>query len=82
MLFRSWLKYPMKITGHLTNIPNKGDYVTCQMKSGRVGVFQVLEVKHCHDPRDMFFADLDPLGYADELEIPDELPMKQKLMLS
>jgi predicted nucleic acid-binding protein len=66
----------------LARKPEKGDYVTCQMKSGKVGVFQVVKVDHCRDPDDMFFADVKPLGYADEMNIPDEAPSKTGLMLS
>ncbi|KKM73988.1 hypothetical protein LCGC14_1404960 [marine sediment metagenome] len=71
-----WSKYPTRIDGHLARKPKDGDYVTCAMESGRVGVFQVTSVEHCGDPADMFFADVKPIGYEDELDIPAEARRK------
>jgi hypothetical protein len=62
-----WFNYPTRIEGHLQDRPKVGDRVTCQMKSGKVGVFRVTEVKTFTDPPDQFFATVKPLGYEDEL---------------
>lgn len=61
-----WSKYPTDINGHLSRKPVAGDFIICQMKTGRNGVFKVTEVEYMRDPPDMFFATVEPLGYEDE----------------
>ena len=71
-----WMTFPTGIVGWKDRLPNDGDYLTCEMKSGRVGVFQMKNVKPCGDPRDMFFADTEALGYVDEIGF--DLPPKPR----
>jgi hypothetical protein len=80
----SWGNYPDRINGHLTPRPNVGDYVTCEMKTRRHGVFRITAIEYCHDPPDMFFADVEPIGYEDELKepIPPEKPSLKRMLLS
>ena len=73
-----WSDYPKRINGHLSQKPSKGDYITCEMKSGKIGVFRVASIEYCRDPQDMFFANVEPLGYEDELSIPAESLAKWK----
>jgi hypothetical protein len=61
-----WFQFPTRIEGHLRDRPKAGDRVTCQMKSGKVGVFEVREVDLMRDPPDQFFATVEPLGYEDD----------------
>lgn len=76
-----WLNYPNKIEGHLSKKPEIGDFVTCKMQSGKVGVFRVLKIRDFSDPPDQFFCDVEALGYEDELPpIPEEIFQKSLLL--
>ncbi len=62
-----WLTDHEKVWGHHPTIPSVGDRIHSPMQSGRTGVYEVTAVERCRDPDDMFFADVTPLGYLDEL---------------
>lgn len=63
-----WMTPHAKVWGHQPRRPRKGDRIHSAMQSGRTGVYEVVEVEYCWDLDDMFFADVTPLGYLDELE--------------
>lgn len=56
----SWTKWPsLKLNGHLGRIPNVGDMLTCDFKSGAKHQFKFISVDRCMDPSDMFFAEVE-----------------------
>ncbi len=60
-----WLKFDdRKVWGHMPSIPAKGDYVESLMASGRVVRFKIKKVERPGNPRDMFFADVEDVGYV------------------
>lgn len=50
------------IVGH-SGRPKKGDIFTTKMLSGKIGVFEVINVHWCNDPSNMYFADVKDVGY-------------------
>ena len=59
----SWTDWPkLQVHGHLSSIPDIGDVLTCEFKSGNIGEFQFVKVDRCRDPQDMFFASVKYLG--------------------
>lgn len=52
-----------KITGWKQRRPVIGDLIKCPMESGNDGLFRVTSIEYMSDPRDMFFADTEPVGY-------------------
>lgn len=46
--------------------PRINDEVRTRMESGRVLRFIVVEVEHMSDPRDMFYATVEDIGYLGE----------------
>lgn len=57
----------LRVHGHLDIRPRAGDLIHARMKSGRVGVFEVLPGgKYCVDPPDQFFVDVEFAGYAED----------------
>jgi hypothetical protein len=63
-----WRDYEkQQLWGHLTPRPAVGDEVLCELKSGRIGVFKIIDVDYTEDPQDMFFATTEPIGYLDEV---------------
>jgi hypothetical protein len=54
-----------KIVGWLGTKPENGDKLHIKMQSGKIAEFEILNVKHCHDPPDMFFADIKDIRYID-----------------
>lgn len=48
----------LRLYGHLTPLPVKGDIFRTKMQSGKTAEFIFKEVKPCFDPPDMFFADV------------------------
>ena len=50
------------IVGHIGH-PRVGDVFTTKMKSGKIGVFEVVAVRWCGDPSNMYFADVKDVGY-------------------
>ena len=68
----NWFNYPERVVGWKPSIPRPGDILFSKMKSGRVGVWRFTRVDRAYDPRDMFFGEVEPLGYEDEIEVPPE----------
>ena len=59
-----WVDYEkLSVCGWLQNKPKKGDWLLCEMKSGKTAVFRFIEIEHCRDPHDMFFATVEACGY-------------------
>lgn len=54
----------LKISGHCFGLKIE-DEVHCQMQSGKVGKFKVIEIKYMNDPKDQFFGVVGPIGYVD-----------------
>lgn len=53
------------IHGHLTPSPKIGDEVQAKMQSGKIGRFEIIEIRYMSDPKDMFFATVKDLGYVE-----------------
>lgn len=43
--------------------PRVGDFLTCEMTSGRMGRFVFVKVELCNDPHDMYFGYVKHDGY-------------------
>ncbi len=52
-----------RVDGHMSPIPEVGDYIIAKMQSGKRGVFEIIQVKWCVDPHDQFFATVKDIGY-------------------
>ena len=66
----NWMDWSKrKIYGFMTPVIHKGDIIKDKLASGRIGVFKVVSVDRKKDPRDMFFAVVEDLGYEDELNM-------------
>lgn len=59
-----WTKTGERVSGWKSNRPRKGDFLIVPMKSGKEAVYVFEEIEYCHDPTDMFFADVIPICYA------------------
>lgn len=58
-----WLTYDKRIVcGHIGQ-PKPGDVFTSKMTSGKIAVFEVVNVKWCGDPSNMYFCDVKDVGY-------------------
>lgn len=54
-----------RISGHKRqSLFSVGDWIAMEMESGRVGVFEVVELDWMRDPIDMFFGKVKDVGYA------------------
>ena len=42
----------------------KGDYIRCEMESGDIASFKIVNIEYKSDPRDMFFATVKDVGYV------------------
>lgn len=58
--WQSWER--RTIVGH-SGRPKIGDVFTAKMESGKIGVFEVVNVRWCGDPSNMYFADVKDVGY-------------------
>lgn len=55
-----------RIHGHLDRRPQEGDFIHCEMKSGKLGAFKVLPGgSYPWDPPDQFFVDVEFDHYVD-----------------
>jgi len=54
-----------RVCGWMTPKPHKGDWLLCEMQSGKTGVWRFGEIEHCGDPHDMFFAPVKACGYEE-----------------
>lgn len=59
-------KHLPRITGWKNPLPKNGDLLKVQMKSGKTGIFEIVNIKYCDNPSDMFFADIKLLKYEGE----------------
>lgn len=60
-----WFNYDrMRISGWSFDI-DEGDEVRSKMESGRTGRFRVVKMDRMLDPRDQFFATVEPIGYVE-----------------
>lgn len=58
-----WHNYERRvIVGHIGE-PSIGDVFTTKMKSGKIGVFEVVNVRWCGNPRNMYFVVVKDVGY-------------------
>lgn len=57
-----------KVWGHLPDLPEAGDYLEAEMKSGRKAIFRFVSVDRQRDPPDMFFGKVEDVGYRDEID--------------
>lgn len=55
-----------QIVGWQQRKPEIGDEIRFKMQSKKTAQFVVIEVEHCGDPKDMFFADVVDIGYVGE----------------
>jgi len=55
-----------RLVGWMYSKPHVGDEIQARMHSGKVGRFIVTGVEYCRDPRDMFFATVEDIGYEGE----------------
>jgi len=62
-----------QIDGHTTPRPRVGDEIRGPMASGRTARWRITEIEYCLDPRDMWFATVEDVGYLDEF--PDAPPV-------
>lgn len=61
-----WFNIPKrKVVGWKCSRPEKGDWLLCKTQSGKTGIFIFKVVEYCKDPPDMFFADVEDVGYED-----------------
>jgi hypothetical protein len=67
--FIGWSKPNESIHGWKRRIPVEGDWLLSLMTSGKTGVFRIKNVKPCKDPRDMFFADTEFVGYKEDCHV-------------
>ena len=59
----SWQDFDRRvIVGH-SGRPKPGDVFTSKMQSGKMAVFEVVKVRWCGDPSNMYFADVKDVGY-------------------
>ncbi len=59
----------MRIVGWKSRVPKEGDLLKVPMQSGKSGIFRIVNVDRKMDPRDMFFADIENIGYEDESKV-------------
>ena len=62
-----------KVYGCKHRFPVEGDVVQVPMQSGKKGYWLFVSIEPCGDPRDMFFATVEALGYEDEGKAPQIL---------
>lgn len=60
-----WFDYDkLKVSGW-SNYINEGDIVRSKMQSGKIGLFKIKKIKRMIDPRDQYFAIVEPWKYED-----------------
>jgi len=59
-----WLNFDkLRVHGHITPMIKVGDELVAQMESGNDFIYRVTKVDQMANPRDQFFADVEPVGY-------------------
>jgi hypothetical protein len=71
-----WTSFPSSVHGWKTPLPVAGDVLAAPMESGKTLVLIFSKVRPCGDPADMFFADVEAVGYSDEIAF--DLPKEQR----
>lgn len=66
IFFNNW--ETRQISGHMTPLPEKGDFIIKKMESGKTGLFKIIEIKPCADPQDQFFGTVTDLGYVEDIQ--------------
>jgi len=62
-----WLDFAKReVQGWKQTRPKVGDLIRTPMKSGNDGVFCFTSVEYLDDPRDMFFGQLEAIGYLSD----------------
>jgi hypothetical protein len=71
----------LHICGHSTPVPKNCDVILRRMQSGKVGRFQLLNLERFGDPKDMWSADVKPLGYKEVTIAKPDPPWKTGRLL-
>ncbi len=58
-----WCEVDRRIAGWKRRIPCEGDWLISKMISGKTGVYLIKNITRTKDPRDMFFAETEFIGY-------------------
>ena len=66
-----------ELNGHLQRIPELEDRIIFKMESGKLLETKIIKVRQCNDPRDMWFATMEPVNYIDSGDLDMRLK-KQK----
>ncbi len=67
-----WFKFEdRRVVGWKCRRPKVGDFIKCDLQSGKVGIFRFTEVKLERDPPDMFFGTVQDFGYEGEVKLPE-----------
>lgn len=62
----AWIRPGERLVGWLTPVPDSGDEIVVSMESNKPGVYRLKNVKLMGDPRDMFAADTEWVGYTEK----------------
>lgn len=65
-----WYNYDNRVICGHSGHPKCGDVFTSKMESGKIAVFEVVSVRWCSDPSNMYFADVKDVGYWEMLNEP------------
>jgi hypothetical protein len=61
-----WIDWKTRrVYGHTTPHPCVGDELRADMQSGGVARFRFAKIEPCGDPPDMWFANVDDIGYVE-----------------
>jgi len=64
-----WFDYQKrKVHGWKQSRPVVGDLIRMPMQSGSDAVFRFTGVEYCDDPRDMFYGQLEGIGYLSDFK--------------
>lgn len=55
-----------RVVGWKFRKPKINDELSVPMESGRTAIFKFVSAEHCPDPKDMFFADVEFVGYKED----------------
>lgn len=58
-----------KVVGWKPYRPKDGDLLLISMQNGKKALFKFKNVEELHDPKDMFFADIEDVGYEDDPKV-------------
>jgi hypothetical protein len=57
-----------EVVGWKSRRPKAGDVLLVPMQSGKTGRFKFTSIEYCRDPKDMFFAEIDFIGYQENID--------------